>query len=174
MAPDNHPSRRVIIGKINGLYGVHGGLKVYSYTQPREQIFAYQPWWVKINDTWVSKQISSRHDKGKGLLVFLEGITDTDQARSLLGSDITVIREQLASLADGEFYWCDLIHLELIDTQGNLLGKIVDMQETGANDVMVVLQGERKFLVPWVMDKVVRQVDLKTGRVYVDWIPEYQ
>ncbi|MBF8269242.1 MAG: 16S rRNA processing protein RimM [Gammaproteobacteria bacterium] len=127
-----------------------------------------------LNDTWVSRHISSRHGKGKGLVVFLEEITDAEQARSLLGGDIAVNREQLPSLPDGEFYWCDLIHLELIDTQGNLLGKIIDMQETGANDVMVVLQGERKFLVPWVMDKVVSQVDLEAGRVYVDWTPEYQ
>lgn len=127
-----------------------------------------------INDTWVSRHIISREGKGKGLAVFLEGITDTDQARSLLGIEIAVNREQLPSLTGGEFYWCDLIHLELIDTQGNILGKIAGMQETGANDVMVVFQGERKFLVPWVMHKIVKQVDLETGRVCVDWNPEYQ
>ena len=171
---DYGSSRRVIIGKINGIYGVNGGLKVFSYTQPREQIFSYQPWVLKLSDSLVCRDIVTWQGKGKGLVVFLEGITDPEQARNLLGVEITVNREQLPSLPGGEFYWCDLIHLELVDTQGNSLGLIVDMQDTGANDVMVVRQGDRQLLVPWVMHKVVTQVDLETGRVYVDWNPEYQ
>ena len=95
MAQDNGSSRRVIIGKINGIYGVNGGLKVFSYTQPREQIFSYQPWLLKLSDSWVSRDIVSWQGKGKGLVVFLEGITDPEQARNLLGMEITVNREQL-------------------------------------------------------------------------------
>ena len=164
----------MIVGKINGLYGVNGGVKVFSYTRPREQIFKYQPWLLKINQTWRSTSFSSFQGKGNALIVFLDGITDAELARNLLGVEIAVDRKQLPALPGGQYYWCDLIQMDLVDIQGNSLGKIVEMQETGANDVMVVLQGDRKFLVPWVTDKIVRQVDREAGRVYVDWNPEYQ
>lgn len=173
MSPDNDESRHVIIGQVNGLYGVRGGLKVFSYTKPRQQIFAYKPWLLKMNATWVERNITSSKGTGKGLAVFLEGIEDREDAISLIGVDIAVNREQLPALPEGEFYWCDLIHLNVIDTDGKSLGKIINMQETGANDVMVV-QGVHKILIPWVLGEVVKGVDLKAGQIYVDWLPEYQ
>ena len=163
----------VIIGKISGLYGVHGGLKVFSYTSPRERIFSYRPWLLKVGTAWSPRDVLSGKGQGKGLVVFLEGVTDRDMASSLLGVDIAVTREQLPQLPAGEFYWSDLFDMEVIDQSGRLLGKVVDMQETGANDVLVV-QGEQKFMLPWVMDDIVKQVDIDKGRIYVDWDPEYQ
>ena len=173
MSPGNEKNGPVIIGQINGLYGVHGGLKVFSYTSPRERIFSYNPWLLKIDSNWVSRGVVSTRGHGKGLVVFLEGVTDRDAAKSLLGFEIAVNRDQLPPLPAGEFYWSDLIDMEVIDMHGRRLGRVVNMQETGANDVMVI-QGEQKFIIPWVTDEVVKQVDIETGRVYVDWDPEYQ
>jgi 16S rRNA processing protein RimM len=163
----------VIIGKIKGIYGVKGGLRIYSYTQPRARIFSYQPWLLHINNSWLSRNVTTHRDLGRALVVFFEGVTEPVQARHLLGAEIAVRREQLPALPAGEYYWCDLIRMELIDTKGQSLGTIIDMRETGANDVMVV-RGADEFLVPWVKDKIVKRVDVAAGRVYVDWDPEYQ
>ena len=173
VAHGNDPDRPVVIGRINGVYGIQGGLKVFSFTRPRERIFSYQPWLLLLDGSWVCRKHHAMQEQGKALVVFLDGISDTEQARVLLGVDIAVPRRELPDLPAGEYYWCDLIHLELIDTHGKSLGRIVDMMETGANDVMVV-QGEQRFLVPWVLDTVVRVVDLESGKVCVDWNPEYQ
>jgi 16S rRNA processing protein RimM len=167
------PGRVITVGKISGLHGLHGGVKVFSYTRPKEKIFTYCPWLLRIENAWMAKKIVSRGDKTKGLVAYLEGITDANQAKSLLGAEVAVQREQLAELPAGAYYWCDLINLEVIDGHGRSLGKIMTMQETGANDVMIV-QGERVYLIPWVMHKVIKRVDIEAGRVYLDWDPEYQ
>ena len=126
-----------------------------------------------MDTAWVPRDIVSGREQGKGLVVFLKGITDREEARNLLGVEIAVDRAQLPPLPAGEFYWSDLLGMQVVDMQGRPLGKVADMQETGANDVMVVV-GERKFLLPWVPEEIVKQVDIETGRVCVDWDPEYQ
>ena len=173
MSPANEKNDHVIIGQINGLYGVHGGLKVFSYTSPRERIFSYNPWFLKRHGDWVAVDIESSKFQGKGLVVFLQGVTDRDRASSLLGAEIAVSRVQLPPLPAGEYYWFELLEMEVIDMQGRSLGKVVDMQETGANDVMVI-QGERQIMVPWVMDEIIKRVDVETRRIYVDWDTGYQ
>ena len=173
MSPGNKTNSHVIIGQISGLYGVHGGLKVFSYTSPRERIFSYSPWLLKVGTNWSSRNVVSSQGAGKGLVVFLEGVTDRDKASALLGVEIAVERQQLPALPAGEYYWSDLFDMEVVDIQGRVLGKVVKMQETGANDVLVV-QGKRKFMLPWVMGEIVKQVDMDAGRILVDWDPEYQ
>lgn len=173
MSPTIDKSSHVVIGQINGMYGVHGGLRVFSYTSPRERIFSYRPWFLKRNAAWIAADIVSGREQGKGLVVFLEGVNDREQARGLLGSEIAVTREQLPPLPAGEYYWSDLLDMEVIDLQGRLLGKVVDIQETGANDIMVI-QGERKLMIPWVTDDIIKQVDIETGRICVDWDTGYQ
>lgn len=175
MSPGNiDVNRHVIIGQINGLYGVHGGMKVYSYTKPRNRIFSYRPWLIKSDRGWEETQIHSEQDTGKGLIVFLEGVTGRDEASKLIGVEIAVQRNQLPPLGEGNFYWCDLIHMEVVDVQGRCLGKVLDMQETGANDVMVVVLDEQRYLIAWVMDEIIKKVDLEAGRITVDWSPGYQ
>lgn len=174
MSPGNAKDQHVVIGRINGLYGVHGGLRVFSYTEPREQIFAYRIWQLKKKDaSWGARKVVSSKGAGKGLVAFLEGITDREQARELIGVEIAVTRDQLPPLAADEYYWTDLLHMEVVDTHGRLLGQVVELQNTGANDVMVV-QGGTKVMIPWVMDEVIKQVDMEAGRVYVDWDAGYQ
>lgn len=107
------------------------------------------------------------------MVVFLQGVTDRDAAINLLGAEIAVSREQLPPLPAGQYYWSDLLDMQVIDLQGRLLGKVQALQETGANDVMVV-QGDGKYLIPWVTEDIVKTVDIETGRIYVDWDPEYQ
>ena len=173
MSPGNAKDQHVIIGQISGLHGVRGGLRGFSYTHPRDRIFAYDTWLLKTNTAWIARKVVAGKGQGKGLVAFLEGISDRDQARELVGVEIAVTRDQLPQLAADEYYWNDLLHLEVIDTHGRSLGRVVEMQNTGANDVMVV-QGGTKIMVPWVMDKVIKQVDIEAGRIYIDWDAGYQ
>jgi len=166
----------VIIGQINGLYGVHGGLKIFSYTNPRENIFSYNPWLIKLNSSWVEVAACKGKTRGKGLSAVLEGIEDREAARRLMGVDIAVYRDELPPLADGEYYWCDLINLEVFEQSGKKLGIVVEIQETGANDVLVVQgeQGEQRILIPLLIDKVIKHIDTANGRMQIDWDPDFQ
>jgi 16S rRNA processing protein RimM len=106
--------------------------------------------------------------QGKGLVASLEGIEDRDIARLLVGADIYIERDQLPSLPEGEYYWTDLLGLQVINRQGQSLGEVVEILETGANDVLVV-KGESRELIPWVWGTYLLDVDLEAGRITVDW-----
>lgn len=173
MPPEIDDKQLVIIGRVNGIHGVRGGLKVFSYTRPRDRIFSYSPWWLKSDSGWIERKSVQGRGQGKILIAFIEGVEDRDQARLFVDVDIAVDRGCLPELNEGEYYWYDLVHLDVFDMNGLKLGKVREMRETGANDVMVV-EGAQDYLIPWVRDEIVKQVDLVSGSIVVDWDPEYQ
>lgn len=166
--------RRVLIGRIVGLYGVQGWLKIESFAEPRMRIFDYQPWLLGAAPG-AEREISGAKGRlqGKGMVAHLPGIDDRDQAAALIGTDIHVAREQLPPPAKGEYYWVDLEGLEVVTTDNVELGRVSHLFATGANDVVVVRDGSRERLIPFVQGSYVRSVDLSAGRMVVDWDPEF-
>lgn len=170
--PDS--DRRVPMGRIVGVFGVCGEVKLESWTDPRERIFDYQPWQLVSAPGKVNTVDGVRGRKqGKGLVAQLPGVENRDQADLLVGSDICIAREQLPPPVAGEFYWVDLEGLEVFTTEGVSLGRVSHLVATGANDVMVVRGGERERLLPFVMEQYVKEVDIPAGRIVVDWDPDF-
>jgi 16S rRNA processing protein RimM len=167
-ANDDGAAGRVIIGRISGVYGVTGWVKVFSYTRPKENIFNYSPWLIGSRGVWRERALLECRVHGKGLLARLDGVPDREAARAVMGSDIAVSRSQLPPLPEGEYYWCDLIGRKVVNLEGEELGEVTEIQETGANDVLVV-EGRRRHLIPVVMERVIRKVDLAGDRILVDW-----
>ena len=163
--------RRILVGRIAGIYGVKGWLKIVSYTRPPENIFMYRPWLIKQDDIWQETGLLEGKVHGKGLIAALEGITDRDVARGLIGADIGIYRTQLPELPPGEYYWDDLQDMQVNNRQGKVLGRLKDILETGANDVLVV-EGEGRHLIPMIWDMYVMGVDHTRGIIEVDWEPE--
>ncbi len=158
----------LIVGKISGVYGVAGQLKVFSYTEPRESIFLYDPWLIEDGDTWREIKHMGARRAGKSLTVRLAGIADRDSAGKLMNRRIAVHRSQLPDLQAGQYYWADLLQMDVITLAGDHLGKIVEIKPTGANDVLVV-EGEQRHLIPFVEDDVVKRVSRDDGLVKVEW-----
>jgi 16S rRNA processing protein RimM len=166
--------RRVLVGRIVGLYGVQGWLKIESWTEPRTQIFKYQPWLLEKAPGEVMEVAGIKgRPQGKGLVCQLPNVDDRDAAAALVGQDIHVARELLPPPAKDEYYWVDLEGLEVVTTEGVPLGRVSHLFATGANDVVVVRDGTRERLVPFVQGTYVRSVDLSGGRMVVDWDPEF-
>jgi 16S rRNA processing protein RimM len=163
------PEGFVAVGRVVGLFGVRGWLKIFSYTRPRDAILKYNPWQVRTSNGWRSLTLAAGRSHGKGLVAQLEGVTDRDQAAVLIDADIAVKSEQLPSLKSGEYYWAQLEGLKVIDIVGQELGTVSRLFETGANDVMVVL-GEHEQLLPFTAN-VIKEVDLVKGVIRVDWTP---
>lgn len=159
------------VGRITGVFGVKGWVRVYSYTSPRENILRYAPWFIGEVDA-VPYALAGGGVHGRGIVAHLEGVDDRDVARRLIGATISVPRESLSELAAGEYYWSDLMGLSVVDQQGRDLGRVAELIETGANDVLV-LNGERRRLVPFVPGSVVKSVDLAAGLISVDWDSEF-
>lgn len=158
------------MGRIWGLYGVRGWVKVFSETEPRANLLTYQPWYLGTEcRPW---RLAAGKPYNKGLIARLEGCEDRDQAAALVGLEIRIRRDQLPRLEADEFYWADLIGLSVETLEGIPLGRVNRVFATAANDVLVV-KGDRERLVPFVRDQIVTDVNPGRGRIRVDWDPEF-
>lgn len=166
-------ARFIEIGKVVGLFGVQGWVKLESYTEPRLQMFAYQPWLIEMRGT--EREIAGVQGRavGKGIVGKLPGIDDRDAAATLIGATIKVKREVLPKAKRGEYYWTDLEGLDVVNIEGVALGKVSHLFATGANDVLVARDGTRERLIPFVPKQYVREVDLVGGKIVVDWDEEF-
>jgi 16S rRNA processing protein RimM len=109
-------------------------------------------------------------DAGERLLLRLGGITSRETARSFVGVDLFVPRAELPPSADGEFYWFDLEGLLVYTLEGEYLGHVVEFFPTGSNEVLVVREGEREILLPFIRD-VIAGVDKARGCIHIHMIP---
>ena len=166
---DSNPSHPVIVGKVAGVFGIKGWVKIRSETEPLTNILQYSPWYLKINKHWQRFDIVKGQPHGKGLIVQLEDCTDRDRAAELVGSLIGVEPEQLPALDENEYYWSDLIGLEVDNLQGQVLGTITSLMQTGANDVLVIEKQDTQILIPYVQQHYVIDIDLSQGKMQVDW-----
>jgi 16S rRNA processing protein RimM len=163
----------VLLGKIVGVHGVRGELKLESYTEPRTQIFCYQPWLMRSAAGENAVGDCRGRAQGKGLVAELPGITDRDAAAALVGTEIWVTRSALPAPKPGEYYWSDLEGLEVVTVEGVALGRVSHLVATGANDVLIVKGAERERLIPFLVGQYVTKVDLDADRLTVDWDPEF-
>ncbi|HET6907043.1 MAG TPA: ribosome maturation factor RimM [Rhodanobacteraceae bacterium] len=167
--------RRVLLGRIVGVYGVRGEVKIESFTEPRLRIFDYQPWLLERNAGVVEEVRDVRgRAQGKGVVAAISGIGDRDRAASLIGANIFVARTALPPAAEGEVYQSDLEGLEVVNLAGVLLGRVSHLFETGANPVLVARHEDgREHLIPYVPEVYVQSVDLEAKRIVVDWDPDF-
>ncbi|MGZ8196174.1 MAG: ribosome maturation factor RimM [Methylosarcina sp.] len=165
-------NKNIGVGKISGVFGLRGWVKVYSYTDPKENILSYSPWMLKKgSDIRICKVVDGKL-QGKTIVAQLEGIMDRDQAGSLIDFDVYILKSQLSIAEEGEYYWSDLIGLAVENIAGVQLGVVDSILETGANDVLVV-KGQRERAIPFLQGKTILNVNLDAGVIIVDWDPEF-
>lgn len=168
----------IVLGKITSVFGIKGWVKVYSYTDPMENLLAYPKWQLRLqgNSKFVRKLDGRRH--GKGLVAKLEGVDTPEEARLLAGAEILLSKAELPRLPEGDYYWSQLIGLTVVNLQGQVFGKVSSLLETGANDVLVVKACSGSFdqqerLIPWLLPDVICQVNLETAQIKVDWDADF-
>jgi 16S rRNA processing protein RimM len=161
----------ITLGKIVGVFGVKGWVKVFSETRPREDIFKYSPWQLELNGTVLEVKVQEGRAQGKGLVASLDAYTDSDQARELIGSVISIPQAALPDTGIDEYYWSQLIGLQVKNLQGIELGEVIDLIDTGANDVLVV-KGDKERLIPYTEFAVIK-IDLDGGKLTADWDADF-
>ncbi len=159
---------RVIIGKIVGVHGIKGILKIHSYAESLE-IFA--------PDTIITVSTPDGSQKGydidwikphsRGALLALKNVNNRDQAKTLVGADLQIEKAALPELETGVYYWYELIGLKVLTTDDRYLGRLESIIETGANDVYVVKNDEREVLIP-ALESVVQTIDIESNLMRVD------
>ena len=158
----------IVIGRIVGVFGVRGWLKVHSYTDPKAKIFSYSPWLIHQQGQWQPVTLVAKHSGN--MTVKMTGVDDREQARQWVGRDISISRQQLPPLGENEYYWCDLQGLTVINQHGTILGVVERLMETGANDVLIIRQpDQQELLIPYQLGGIVETVDLRQQQLRVDW-----
>ncbi len=177
-----NPEKLITVGSISAVYGVKGWVKVYSHTNPMENILNYKHWIIDRNGRVETVEIDQGRRHGKGLIAHIVGCNDRELARSYCNSQIMITADEMPTIADDEIYWHQLENLDVFTrTQAGdnvLLGKISHLMETGANDVLVIhpskgSMDKRERLVPWLIDQVVLEVNPEKGFIRIDWDPEF-
>jgi 16S rRNA processing protein RimM len=167
----------IVLGKITSVHGVRGEVKIYSFTDPIDNLLGYPAWTLKRDGEVRQVELVSGRLQGKILVAKLKGLDDREVARTFAGFDICVPRALLPDLDEGEYYWHQLEGLKVIDLQGQLLGRLDHLLETGSNDVMVVKPcpgslDDRERLLPYT-EQCVQKVDLAAGEMRVDWDADF-
>ncbi len=175
----NQSDDYILLGKISGVHGIKGWVKVFSHTSPRVKITEYSQWYMKSSkdQSWVSRKLIEGKEQGKNIIAQLDGIQYRDEAEALVGTEIAIHKDQLEVLAEGEYFWRDLIGLSVETTLGEKLGQIDWLFNTGSNDVIVVKDTEsaelKEHLLPFIYDDVIKTVDIDKSLMVVDWDPEF-
>ena len=178
MGAQHQENEWLVLGKFTSPYGVKGWIKVYSYTEPMENIGNYHPIWFEHNGQKREITLDSVKRHGKGLVAKIAGCDVREQTLEYTGGSLVVPREQLAPLEPGEYYWSDLIGLAVINDRGEELGKVNHLIETGSNDVLVVRGTEssidkRERLIPYLPEQVILEIDTSAQTMRVDWDSDF-
>jgi len=161
----------VCIGKVVGAFGLRGGLKVHPYTQSAELFESGASLTIKRFGTDERKFCVTRAQGYKNIVrLWMEGVDDREGAEALSGAKIYIPRSCLPETDPDTWYWCDLIGLDVYTTAGGRIGHVDSIIETGANDVLVVMDEGRETLVP-AIPSVVMEIDADAGIIRVD-LPE--
>jgi 16S rRNA processing protein RimM len=162
----------VMLGRVSGVHGLRGWVKVHSYTEPRANIVDYDVWTLRRRGGERTIEVEDAREQGANVVAKLRGVDDRDAARELVGADIVVERSALPECAPGEYYWTDLEGLAVVTPGGERLGVVDHLVATGGHDVLV-LAGRPERLIPFVHGAVIRSVDLDAGLIVADWSPEF-
>lgn len=181
LAESANTNERILLGHVSGLFGVKGWVKVFSYTDPREQITHYKKWYLGGQaDTVIELEQGQIHKQG--VIAKLAGIDDRDTAATLVKKDIWVDKSDLPQLSENEYYWHDLIGCKVSDGADRVIGKVHDLIETGANDVLVVVtsnesheiaNNKQEHLIPYLLGQVIKSIDLDKQQIHVEWDLDY-
>ena len=163
------PNEFVVVGKILGAYGVRGWVKLASFTVPEDNIGAYQPWFVD----GAPVTVTDLRAHGAGFVARINGCADRDLASAMAGREISVPAAMLPALEDGDYYWREMVGIEVVNPAGERLGIIEGLLATGANDVLVVRADDgRETLIPFIA-QVVGEVDVARRRLVADWALDF-
>jgi 16S rRNA processing protein RimM len=156
------------MGRVAAPFGVKGWVKIAPFTESPAALARYRRLWVGRQGEWREVAVEEAAVHGASVVARLAGCDDRDAAARLKGVALAVPREALPAAGPDEFYWADLVGLDVVNAAGEALGRVAGLFSTGAHDVMRVGEGKGERLLPFVA-AVVKKVDLAARRIEVDW-----
>jgi len=163
----------IVLGRIVAPYGIQGWVRIHPFGDDPLSWKKMPQWWVAASDSegaeWKPFTLKACKAQGKGdLIAAFAEIPDRTAAEAYDGYYIAAPRDALPAPDKDEYYWGDLIGLEVRNLAGVCLGKVDSLLSTGAHDVLRVVDGEEERLIPFVANYV-PEVDVLAGLIKVDW-----
>lgn len=158
----------IIVGRFGRPHGIKGYASVISFTEPRENILQYAHWHIKKQNQWHPIKRQSDEVTQKHILTKVQGYVEREEVASLTNMAIAIHRDELPHLDLGEYYWHELIGMHVVHCDGRHLGDVTEIMATGSNDVLIV-QGEQRYLIPYLPDETVLNVNRDKREIVVNW-----
>jgi 16S rRNA processing protein RimM len=164
----------VVMGRIVGAQGILGWVKVQTFTEYLDGLLDYDEWYLgNDKQPWRKVEVLEANVHGKILVAKLPGILDRTTAEQCKGLLVAVHRDSLPKQETGEYYWSDLIGMQVVNLTDETLGTVATLLETGANDVLSVRDAAGKeLLIPFIAS-VIQQVNVAEKVIRVDWQADY-
>ena len=178
------PADLILVGHITGAYGVQGWVRIHPYSADADALLHAKTWWLGKSSAPGIVEAEQFHDvekleakiHGDDVVARIMGIVGRDAAESLKGHVVKIQRSHFPVLSGNEFYWLDLIGLDVVNLQGESLGVVADLIDNGAHPILKVVRTEdsakHESLIPFV-EHFVPEVDQKNKRITVDWGLDY-
>jgi 16S rRNA processing protein RimM len=159
----------LVVGKVRRPHGVHGDVVVEIYTDSPEKIFPEKI--VFLGEQHDKLIIARRRSHNEGMLLGFEGVSSPEQAGRFRNQIVSIASFETPRLPEGQYYFHELVDLQVVDEDGNNLGRLTEVIETGANDVYVVNDSNgHELLLPAIPD-VLLKVDLASKIIKVHLLP---
>ncbi|OGV26761.1 MAG: 16S rRNA processing protein RimM [Legionellales bacterium RIFCSPHIGHO2_12_FULL_37_14] len=158
----------VIIGQFGRVHGIEGFIRVHSFTETPEDVLHYKNWHLLKNHTHTPIKRLQEKSTAALFLVKMQGFATREAAMQLTNLKIAIPKQDLKPLSSQEFYWFELIGMEVINKENCSLGKVLDIFSTGSNDVLIV-EGNKKHLIPFLLKRVIHKIDRQKKQILVDW-----
>jgi 16S rRNA processing protein RimM len=169
----NETDPMVIMGRVAGAQGILGWVKLKTYTEFADSLAEFPVWWLgEEQGPWHEISVEKFALQSKGLIAKFPGCNDRTTAEKYKGLLVAVPRSSLPQQAEGEYYWADLIGLDVVNLAGERLGKVGNLMDTGANQVLCVAGESGELLIPFIAS-VIQQVDVAGKVIRVDWSADY-
>jgi len=157
----------ILIGKVAATHGIRGQLRITTYSGHFDSLLSADSVILKESTGRTATfAVSAAVVHGRKLLLTFAGLSDINKVLHLVGSELYLRLEQLPATEEGEYYWHDLIGLNVVTADGEVLGVLQSIIETGSNDVYVVKAADRELLIP-ALEDVVTAIDLSAGTMTV-------
>ncbi len=167
------------VGRILDAWGIKGGLKIQAYSADADALFSAKRWYLKATGPkpgQLQLAVRSVREQGEGIVAMADGVDDRNAAEALRGHEIHIPRSDFPRTPDGEYYWIDLIGLDVVNRESQPLGRVIGLIDTGPHCVLRILppgvvepaKPDQERLIPFV-EAFVDDVSLEARRIAVDW-----
>ncbi len=162
----------LLVGKINGIFGVQGWIKIFSHTEPIANICKYIPLYTKSKDKFTKLNIANCKLHSKTIIAKIDAIDDCDKARELLGLAIYIDKLQLPKTNNNEYYYSDLINMAVVNKNNEDFGLVSYLFDNSAHVVLVTKDDENEYLIPFI-DPFIVDINIINKVITVDWGKDY-